>query len=100
MFIEPIKRITSVNDLSSIEVLPKKEDNIQDFRNILNELIDNVVETDRDLTQKEYLLATGEIEDPHTVPIAAAMAQASTDLLIQVRNRALESYNELMRISL
>ncbi len=101
MFIEPMQKITSVSGLSSIKQIPSKEENkTQDFRNIFNELIGNVVDTDRDLTQKEYLFSIGEIEDPHTVPIASTMAQMSVDMLVQVRNKALDAYNELMRISL
>ncbi|HCR83117.1 MAG TPA: flagellar hook-basal body complex protein FliE, partial [Lachnospiraceae bacterium] len=32
--------------------------------------------------------------------IAASEAQLSVDMLVQLRNKAIESYNELMRISL
>ena len=62
--------------------------------------INNVEMAERDLENKEYLLATGQIDDAHTVPIAAAEAQLSIDLLVSLRNKAVEAYNELMRISL
>ena len=57
-------------------------------------------DTQKNLEDKQYLLATGQIDDAHTVPIAAAEAQLSVDLLVQLRNKAVEAYNELMRISL
>ena len=52
------------------------------------------------MTNQQYLLATGQIEDAHTVMIAASQAQVAVDMLVQLRNKALDSYNELMRISL
>ena len=46
------------------------------------------------------MLATGQTDDAHTEPIAAAKAQLSVELLVQLRNKALEAYNEIMRINL
>ena len=62
--------------------------------------VNDVKTTQQDLEDKQYLLATGQIDDAHTVPIAAAQAQLSIDLLVQLRNKAIDAYNELMRISL
>ena len=44
--------------------------------------------------------ATGQIEDAHSVPIAGAQAQLAVDTLVNLRNKALESYTEIMRINL
>ena len=52
-----------------------------------------------ELAKNQYLLATGQIEDPHTVGIAASHAQLSVDLLAALRTKALEAYNEIMRLS-
>ena len=70
------------------------------FRSILEDAVNDVKTTQQDLEDKQYLLATGQIDDAHTVPIAAAQAQLSIDLLVQLRNKAIDAYNELMRISL
>ena len=50
--------------------------------------------------KKQYLLSTGQLDDPHTVPIAGAELQLSVDLLVQMRNKALEAYNSLISISM
>ncbi len=73
---------------------------ITPFQDVFQGVIDDVVSTEKELEQSQYLLATGQIDDAHTVPAAAAKAQLSVDLMIQLRNKAIESYNELMRISL
>ena len=70
------------------------------FKDVFSDAIQNVKDTQKNLEDKQYLLATGQIDDAHTVPLAAAEAQLSVDLLVQLRNKAVEAYNELMRISL
>lgn len=70
------------------------------FRGIFDEAVQNVKNTEAELTEQQYLLATGQIEDAHTVMIAASQAQMTVDMLVQLRNKALDSYNELMRIGL
>lgn len=68
------------------------------FKSIFEEAINNVRETDQNLAKNQYLLATGQIEDPHTVGIAASQAQLSVELLSALRTKALEAYNEIMRL--
>ena len=70
------------------------------IKDIFDNVVESVKDTGDDYAKQQYLLAIGEIEDPHTVTIAATKAQISLDLMIQLRNKAMESYNELMRINL
>lgn len=70
------------------------------FQSVFKEAIGNVTQTENDLVNKQYLLATGQIEDPHSVMVASSQAQLAVDMLVTLRNKALESYNELMRIGL
>ena len=46
-----------------------------------------------------YQLATGQLDNPAALMTSITEAQASLELLIQLRNKAVESYNELMRLS-
>ena len=70
------------------------------FKSVFQEAINNVTQTENDLVNKQYLLATGQIEDAHSVMVASSQAQLAVDMLVSLRNKAMESYNELMRISL
>lgn len=70
------------------------------FRGIFENAIQDVRDTESNLQTQQYLLATGQIDDPHTVQIAASEAQLSTSMLVQLRNRAYEAYNELMNIGM
>lgn len=97
-FIVPIQPIKFGSESQIKETGGSAESNM--FRSILEDAVQDVKTTQADYEDKLYLLATGQIDDGHTVPIAAAQAQLSIDLLVQLRNKALDAYNELMRISL
>lgn len=61
--------------------------------------VQQVYSSQADVENKQYLLSTGQLDDAHSLPIAEAKAALSVDLLISLRNKALESYNELIKIS-
>lgn len=70
------------------------------FADIFQAAIDNVKTTDAEKNKTEYLLATGQLDNPAELTIASTKAQLSVDLLVQLRNKALDAYSELTRISL
>lgn len=70
------------------------------FSSVFQLAIDNVRETDDEKNKAEYLLATGQLDDPSVVNIAMTQYELSVQLLIQLRNKALDAYSELTRISL
>ena len=59
----------------------------------------NVKDTDAELTQTQYLLATGQLDNPAQVGIAAYKNEIAVSLLVQMRNKALDAYNELKNMS-
>lgn len=70
------------------------------FGAIFRSAIDNVKETDADFKEAQYLLATGQLDNPAMAMIAASKSQSDVSLLIQLRNKAQDAYSELMRISM
>ena len=79
---------------------PVLENKGSPFTDIFRSAIDAVKTTDQEKTQMEYLMATGQLDNPALLTIASTKAQLSVDLLVQLRNKSLDAYNELMRISL
>lgn len=69
------------------------------FGSLFTGLIQNVKDTDAEFTQAQYLLATGQLENPAQLGIAAYKNEVAVDLLVQMRNKALEAYNELKNMS-
>ncbi len=70
------------------------------FLNLFEESWELAKGTQEDLAKKQYLQSIGEIDDTHTVPLAASQAELSLTMLVNLRNKALDSYNELMRMSI
>ena len=70
------------------------------FTDIFQSAIASVKETDAEKTQLEYLMATGQLDNPALLTIASNKAELAVDLLVQLRNKAMDAYSELMRINL
>ncbi len=70
------------------------------FGSLFGSLIQNVKDTDAEFTQAQYLLATGQLDNPVQLGIAGYKAELSVSLLIQLRDRALTAYNELRNMNI
>ncbi len=70
------------------------------FADLFQEMVDEVNRTEQEVQEKQYLLATGQLDQPHELTTAVTEAQLAVDLLSAVRTRTLDAYNELMRISM
>ena len=70
------------------------------FAQIFQSAVDNVRQTEDEKNKLEYLLATGQLDNPAELTIASTKAATAVELLVQLRNKALDSYSELMRTSL
>ena len=51
------------------------------------------------MAKNEYLLATGQLDNPSVLQLSFLKADAATQLLIQLRDKVLNAYSELSRIS-
>lgn len=70
-----------------------------DFRDVFSEALTNVRDADEELAHEQYKFVTGQSEDTHSLSIASTKAQVSLELLTVLRDKALESYNELIKMT-
>lgn len=70
------------------------------FASIFKSAIQDVRDTDAEFVQAQYLLATGQLDNPAQVNLAAYKNEIAVDLLIQLRNKALDAYSELRNMSI
>lgn len=70
------------------------------FGSIFKNAIQNVKDTDAEFSQAQYLLSTGQLDNPATALIAYTKEEVAVNLLIQLRNRAMDAYSELTRMSI
>lgn len=100
MFITPMNPYSTIANIGNEKKTASGQDGSAMFQDIFKEAVQNVQISEADLSKQEYLLSTGQIDDAHTVPAAAAKAQLSVELLSTLRNKALEAYTEMIRISI
>ncbi len=100
MFTTQIKTLTPLQLSFEQQSQKNQQQDFVPFQDIFETAVKDAYQKEKELEKSQYLLATGQIDDPHTVPAAAAQAQLSVDLMVQLRNKAVDAYNELMRINL
>lgn len=94
-FINLIKPLGGLEDLNSGKNVDHK--NPGEFFNVFQNAWDQVKETRADYANEQYLLSTGQTDDPHKVMIASSKAELSVELLVQLRNKTLEAYDQLIK---
>jgi flagellar hook-basal body complex protein FliE len=100
MNVLPLSSISSLSEYQKLQSAYKAPDDNGSFKGMLNDLIANVNETDRISKEDIVKMATGDADDLHTVMINSEKAELSTLMLVQVRNKILDAYNEIMRVNL
>lgn len=70
------------------------------FSSIFQAAIQNVKDTDAEVVKAQYLLSTGQLDNPASAMIAFSKEQVAVNLLIQLRNRAMDAYSELTRLNI
>lgn len=70
----------------------------REFGDFLRLALAKVEQSQTDASRAAQQLATGEIKDVAEVMIASEKASLSLQLTIQVRNKLLEAYQEIMRM--
>lgn len=68
------------------------------FTEILGKMIESVNNLQLDSGQVQQLLASGEAEDIHQVMLAAEKAGIAMDLLLEIRNKLVDAYQNLIRM--
>ena len=100
MFITPIQLMGIGEEKKDVVQKVAGQEGVPVFKDIFKSAIEDVVVTDQELNQAEYLLTTGQLDNPASVTTAAAEASLAVDLLVQLRNRAQEAYTQLMNINI
>ncbi|WP_283607255.1 flagellar hook-basal body complex protein FliE [Faecalispora anaeroviscerum] len=97
MMITPIQPIKSLEALDQATTAVDKAQ--LPFQSLFQDAVNNVKETDQAVQNEVYKLATGQSDNLHNIVIASQKATMSVQLLVQLRNKALDAYNEVMRMS-
>ncbi|MBM7623526.1 flagellar hook-basal body complex protein FliE [Sporohalobacter salinus] len=88
------KKLLQPQNLNKNNKLKKDKSFQEVFSNALNKV--NNLQKKQDIMSEK--LATGEVENVHQVMMSATKAKLSLDLTLQIRNKIVESYKEIMRM--
>jgi flagellar hook-basal body complex protein FliE len=86
-----------INKPAEIKPLPA-EPKGPSFGEVLENAIKEVSDIQKEAGEEARKLMTGEVKDIHTVMIAAQKAEISFQMMMQVRNKLVNAYQEIMRM--
>jgi flagellar hook-basal body complex protein FliE len=92
--------ITASKNVAGISSSLRKQDQNLSFSDVLRQAISDSQQLQRTSTYNNYLLATGQAENLHKVMIDAEKADIALQFTLQVRNKLLEAYQEIMRMQI
>lgn len=98
--ITPIEGLGPISPIKQTETALPVDLGDSPFAAIFRSAIQNVKDTNSDMVQGQYLLSTGQLDNPASLMIAMTKFESATSLLIQLRNKALDAYSELTRMSI
>lgn len=70
------------------------------FSNVFKEVSEYLKDLDQEALKAQLDLVTGSARNVHTAVLAMEKASLALDLAIAVRNKAIEAYQEIMRMPL
>lgn len=103
MALDPVRIAQLVGgSMSSQQTTPTSPSalNGPSFGDTLMKSLDDIVKTQSAVQGDAVALATGKSDALHNITINAAKADLAITTVVSVRNKALEAYNEIMRITL
>ena len=71
-----------------------------EFQKLLENTIQSVQSTQNDASQAVQKFLTGESEDLHSTALATQRAEIAFELGLQVRNKVVSAYQEIMRMQM
>lgn len=75
-------------------------DAAESFGSLVANGIENVNQSQQTADGLARAASTGDLTDLHDYMIASTQAQLTTELTVNVRNKAVESFNEIMRMQI
>jgi len=95
-------QITRLGDKSLIPLKPsqvsRKEEEGESFSSTLKKFVEDVNSLQNKMDDSIVKLSTGEITDVHEVMIAVEEANTAMEFMLEIRNKIVEAYQEVMRM--
>lgn len=100
MFIIPMNGITPLETITQKPIEKTNESSSASFADIFKQAINNVEDTQKVCEEDNIKIALGEVDDLHTVQVNMQKAATALDVLVSMKNTAVEAYSEIMRMNI
>ncbi len=91
-------KIDAINISRSLEQPSAKEKSGSSFVDMLKDSISKVSEVEKEADKEVQKLATMETQDIHNAMISMEKADLTFQLMMQIRNKIIDAYQEIMRM--
>lgn len=92
----------SINAIQSSNIIKAGSNNTSvqkvDFKEFLLESLEKVSNDQKNADALDEALILGEVDNIHEVMVASQKAEISLSFAVEIRNKVLEAYKEIMRI--
>lgn len=92
----PLNQVSSNQNIQNVV----KEPGQTEFGNFLNNALEKLDNVQKEADKATVQLATGEAPDIHNVMVAMEKANLSFSLAVEVRNKVINAYQEVMRMQI
>jgi flagellar hook-basal body complex protein FliE len=96
--IAPVAGLTAPAVATGVQAAPNGNPVGGDFASQLSASLQHLQDMQTNTDNLAVQAATGQLADVHDYIIAATEANLTTQLAVQVRNRAVDAFNEIMRM--
>ena len=93
-----ISGISSLSQIKTDVAAPSGNDGGNSFKNILNNAIGEVESTRSDAAKSVEQFLSGNGEDLHSTILATQRAELEFQMFMQVRNKVVSAYQEIMKM--
>ena len=100
MFIVPLtSSITPMKTMSQKKQTKSTDDSEATFFDVFESLVKNVKDTAAQVQKDSVDLMLGDVDDLAQIQVNLEKAATAVDLLVTVKNKAVDAYNEIMRMT-
>ncbi|KRQ87061.1 Flagellar hook-basal body complex protein FliE [Caloramator mitchellensis] len=90
----------ATNMFNNVHKTNSVQNNTLNFENFLKDALDKVNEKQIEAEKATMDLVTGQAQDIHQVMITTEEARLTLELAVQIRNKLVDAYQELMRMQI
>jgi len=93
-----VNQVSPIFQKENIDNVQLKEEKDISFSSVLKNAIEKVNETQKESDIKTEALAEGKVNDLHDVMITAQKANLTMETAVQIQQKVIDTYNEVMRM--